>query len=208
MHVIRDQNLCVPECHLKRTLKQITDGRLSEHKKVKQLLLKITQLQIVDECMRADNKTFASVEELRKYILQNYDIDPFSASTLYRVMKLLGFKHKKLTPRINETRQVKRSQIYFYRHLLGALQRPNIELYYFDWTSFSDSNFKQKGWSRAGEKAVTKSRYVYSRLHLLAIINKSGVYSFQVIRGTLTRESSLTSFMKHFFVRLLVQDDK
>lgn len=76
-------------------------------------------------------------------IISCYEVHKFSLSTLQRIVKLLGFKYKKISPRINETKQIKRARIHFYHHFVKTALQPETELFFFDWTSFSEDNFRQ-----------------------------------------------------------------
>ena len=68
---------------------------------------------------------------------------------------------------------------------------------YFDVSSFSKNNFKQKAWSEIGKSPRIKNFYVYSKIHHLFLMTGNGFIGFQIIKDSIN-----TLDLVDFFKRL------
>ena len=98
---------------------------------------------------------------------------------------MTGLSPKKPADRFSETPDVKEARISFLLNYVLRSKNPRSVFFYFDWSSFADSNFKRLSWSLRGQKSLTHHRYAYSCLHLLALVSNERVEAYQMVRGTL-----------------------
>ena len=51
---------------------------------------------------------------------------------------------------------------------------------------FLGTKFKKKSWSAIGSKNISNEQYTFAKIHLLAILGRIKIKSFQLIKGTLS----------------------
>lgn len=116
-------------------------------------------------------------------------------------MKAAGFKYKSFVVRQNQSKQLKKIRVIFFRELRDLLNRDKPELFFFDWTSFSADNFKRKGWSPSTKRSIVNTQYAYSCLHMLAVMCSRKVCAIQFIRENLNTEI-IFSFLQEAFTKI------
>lgn len=111
--------------------------------RIKKLLMRIQLLKIIEELVSVQGFKILSVRDLFIHIQNNFDTQPFSESTLYRMLKMLGYKYKSITARPHENSKVKLSRIHFFRNFLNLIKQDYYDVFFFDWTTFCEGNFKK-----------------------------------------------------------------
>ena len=95
------------------------------------------------------------------------------------------FRWKKNVFRVNQTGKAKDARCHFMREYARVSRDTAVEVYYFDWTSFSRQNFQARSWSGSGEKSIVTDSYPYSKLHLLAHLGPTWLVALQYVSGNL-----------------------
>ena len=131
---------------------------------------------------------FRNIKSLREKFKEHPTLSFLSYQRVISLVKSLGYRYKKTVVRSQENSKIKKARVRFLEEFAQRLSDCNSEVLYFDWSSYSDKNFQLKKWSLVGKKAVVDSSYLYARLHLFAILGRSGVIGFQIVRGNLSSE--------------------
>ena len=129
-----------------------------------------------------------------------------SYSTFLKMIHNAGMSCKKVVFRNNETDCVKRSRIWFFVKYAELLYQKTTTIFYFDWSSFGESNFKKNAWSTKGVKAVSAEKYAYRQLHLLTLLGKMGIQNFQFIKGGLS--AKLIFWFLHKSIQQFIEDKR
>lgn len=140
----------------------------------------------LSDVLKEHNYAFSDGSVLYDQVVNENPALNLSKSAFYQHLKTIGLTNKKSIYRSTDTPILKESRISFFANYVKYLNNRRYDIVYFDWTSYSESNFKQNSWSLQGRKSIIHERYGYSALHFLAMISLEKVEAFQFIRGTLT----------------------
>lgn len=110
----------------------------------------------------------------------------FSESSFYKLFKQMGFKRHVLVDRSAETEKLLEYRLRFYQVLFHYFDDCQNEFCFFDWSSFSKSNFQQKAWSMRGEKAIKFENYCYCSLHFFGLLTQEKLRCCQFVKGSLS----------------------
>ena len=125
--------------------------------------LKIFNLAMaVQEIIRQHPNAFNELKFLEKKVRKKNPQLNFSFSNLYRVFRMQGFRWKKKIFRVNQTGKTKDARCHFMREVVLVFRDTFVEVYYFDWISFSQQNFPARSCSGSGEKSIVTDSYPYS----------------------------------------------
>lgn len=122
-------------------IKDLDTRTIRSHKKIEKLITKIKLFIILENYLSENRWTFSTVYKLDWDIRSLYEINEFSISTLFRVLKLKDMKYKSIITRFNENQQTKNARIIFYQNYIENINNSMNDYCYFDWTSFSEGNF-------------------------------------------------------------------
>ena len=121
-----------------------------------------------------------------------------SLSGFYELLKVKGYKYRQIIRRSYECLNVKEYRIWYYYYWLDVLENKDYFCLYFDWSSFSESNFQRKIWSQKVSKAIITEQYHYQSLHLLTLMSNFKMEALQFVQG------SLSSFIIFRFLKTVL----
>ena len=114
------------------------------------------------------------------------DLAPnISFTTFKRICKDFGFKYKAIKKATVKKPIVEHRVCQYYEYLLSLLSNKRNFVGFFDTSSVSDKAFKQKGWSLPLTNCTINSSYVYSSLHVLALISNTGLFFAKLLKGNI-----------------------
>ncbi len=171
---------------IKKALEAITDHENSLDTSIKHQLRMVHLAKLMDSIFHGRTEAVSSANMLLTELRSLQPQHDYTKQEVYRVLHLMGIRHKKNVPRTYEIATVKEYRKWFLKDFIRILERPTVHLFYFDCTSFSAGNFQQKSWAVAGRKAVVGDVYVYKKLHMLAVLSHEGVKATQWVSGGLS----------------------
>ena len=173
---------------LKVMRQKILNETLVSSSKIMFLKKKLDVFKFINSYLDSNNGTFNTTKLLFGHLLDIHGTKLISYSSFYRIIKESGLKFKTIKNHTNQTKQLKLARIHFFCQYVKIMGDNITECLYFDWTSFAESNFKQKAWAHGSNSAVVNTLYSYSKLHLLVILGPTKVITFQFVKGTLKSE--------------------
>ena len=125
-----------------------------------------------------------------------------SRTRFYLISKALGYSYKKIVTDFSNYPNTKISRKLFCLEVIDKFYLKEEYLLCFDITSFSENNYKKKGWAHISENFSIKDKFVNSNLHLLAIIDDNSVVAYQIIKGSVMNFDIINFFndcLEHIF---------
>ena len=123
-------------------IKKILERNSQLNKKATDLFKILDLAKAVYNLTQNHNETFKTIKYLEECVRAQNSQLIFSTSSLYRVFRMQGFRWKKNVFRVNQNDKAKDARCHFLREYVRVLSDTLTEVFYFDWTSFSQNNFQ------------------------------------------------------------------
>ena len=129
---------------IRSILSQILNPQNRLQNWVKSHLRQLEMSDLIDELLRHNSSTISSANQVVKYIQEEKPDAIYPRSEVYKAMHLRGLTYKTHVFRTHEINSVKTSRQWFIKEYVEKLSYDFVAVYYMDWTSFSQQNFKKK----------------------------------------------------------------
>lgn len=159
----------------------------------------------VSEVLQDRNFAVDSGVEILEELRQQKPGLGLSRLRLYWALRATGLRLKKVVERCPSNSELLESRITFFQNWTRCGNDRRFFFVFFDWTSFCEGNFKQMAWSLRGKKSIVGRRYVYTGLHLLAVMSEIRIEGYQLAQGNLSTDlvfNFLTGCIAHILERL------
>jgi hypothetical protein len=179
---------CVPRWKVYQ-LKKAQGNRQEGFRRLLAALERQTEILIgVEAALQPHNYAVRSGLELLGELGQRRPEIGIRRPELYWALKATGLRVKKAVERRTASPELLQSRITFFQNWAQCGSDRRFFMVFFDWTSFCPGNFKQMGWALRGKKSLIPGRYVYSALHLLAVMSEERIEGFQLAQGNLSSD--------------------